>query len=115
MNISSLSFLVLTALADEPRHGYAILQEVEGMTSGGANPATATLYRTIERLTNDGLIEEVGSEVVDGRFRRTYRLTESGADTLAIEAAIRASTAKLAKRRLKSNAANSPKPAGGVA
>ncbi len=102
VNISDLAFLVLTSLADTPRHGYSILREIDTMTSGRSRPAVATLYRTVERLAADGLVEEHGSEVVDGRFRRTYRLTESGAALLATEAAIRASTARLARRRLRS-------------
>ncbi len=77
------------------------------MTSGQIKPAVATLYRTLDRLASDGLVEEAGTEVVDGRFRRTYRLTESGADALAIEAAVRTSTARLATKRLQKA---SPKP-----
>jgi DNA-binding PadR family transcriptional regulator len=99
--MSNLSFLVLTALADEPRHGYSVLQEIQGMTAGKMNPAVATLYRTLDRLATDGLVEEAASEVVDGRFRRTYRLTRPGADALAAEASVRAATARLASRRLK--------------
>jgi DNA-binding PadR family transcriptional regulator len=70
------------------------------MTSGRTKPAVATLYRTLERLVANGLIEEADTGVVDGRFRRTYRLTGSGADALAAEAAVRASTARLASKRL---------------
>ncbi len=100
MSIPNLSFLVLTALADEPRHGYGVLQEIDSMTSGQTKPAVATLYRTLERLAADGLVEEADTEVVDGRFRRTYRLTDPGADALAVEAAVRTSTANLASKRL---------------
>lgn len=101
VSIPNLSFLVLTALADEPKHGYSVLQEIETMTAGATTPAVATLYRTLDRLASDGLVEEAGTDVVDGRFRRTYRLTDSGADTLTTEAAVRASTARLASKRLK--------------
>ena len=114
MSITDLSFLSLTALADTPRHGYGILQEIDAITSGRTTPAVATLYRTLDRLVADGLIEEAGTEVVDGRFRRTYRLTESGRSLLSAEAAVRASTAKLATKRLRLPKAN-PGPVGGIA
>lgn len=78
------------------------------MTSGRTRPPVATLYRTLERLTADGLIEEDSTEVVDGRFRRTYRLTESGVSMLAAEATVRASTARLATKRLRALASSRP-------
>ncbi len=114
MSISNLSFLVLTALADEPRHGYSVLQEIQTMTTGKTNPAVATLYRTLDRLATDGLVEEANTEVVDGRFRRTYRLTQPGADALAAEASVRASTARLASKRLKRAAPAPNRLAGGL-
>jgi len=107
VSINELSFLVLTALADRPRHGYAVLQEVKAMTDGAVVPQVATLYRTIDRLETDGRIVEDGSEVVDGRFRRTYRLTDDGAAELGAEARRRAATAQLASQRLR-------RPAGGT-
>ncbi len=86
------------------------------MTSGRTKPAVATLYRTVDRLVADELIEEASSEVVDGRFRRIYRITESGATALATEAAERASTARLAANRLRANNPRSkPRLAGGLA
>ena len=88
------------------------------MTSGRSKPAVATLYRTLDRLAADGLVEEDGTDVVDGRFRRTYRLTESGKELLSAEAAVRTSTARLATKRLrKSSPARGSVPgiAGGLA
>lgn len=105
--MNDLSFLVLTSLADQPRHGYAVLQEIKAITDGSVVPQVATLYRTIDRLEGDGHIIEDGSEVVDGRFRRTYRLTDDGAAVLGAEAVRRAATAKLASQRLR-------RPAGGA-
>ncbi len=88
------------------------------MTSGRSKPAVATLYRTLDRLAADGLVEEDGTDVVDGRFRRTYRLTESGRTLLSAEAAVRASTARLATKRLRkpgSTKSSQPEIAGGLA
>lgn len=100
VSINELSFLILTALADEPRHGYAILREVESLSGGSVTPQVATLYRTVDRLAADGRICEHGTEVVDGRFRRLYRLTDQGAIDLAAEAAHRAASAEVARSRL---------------
>jgi DNA-binding PadR family transcriptional regulator len=99
--MNEVSFLVLTSLAGGPRHGYGMLQEIEELAGPGERPQVATLYRTIDRLAADGLIEEHESEVVGGRFRRSYRLTERGLAVLSDEAARRASTAKVALRRLR--------------
>jgi DNA-binding PadR family transcriptional regulator len=104
VHINELWFLVLTALADGPRHGYAILKEVEALTDGAVKPQVATLYRTVDRLEADGLIGEHASEVVDGRFRRSYRLTDQGRSELAAEAVRRAETARVATERLRRSA-----------
>lgn len=101
MSISELTFLVLTALADQPRHGYGILREIDTITEGEVKPRVATLYRTVDRMADEGLVEEHATEVVDGRFRRSYRLTETGRAALRAEAARRASTARLAQARLR--------------
>ena len=98
--MNELSFLILTVLADGPRHGYGLLQGIAGLTDGAVTPQVATLYRTVDRLAADGLIVEHGTEVVDGRFRRSYRLTETGLTELETEAARRAATARVATKRV---------------
>jgi DNA-binding PadR family transcriptional regulator len=99
--MNELSFLVLTVLADEPQHGYGLLRGIAGLTDGKVTPQVATLYRTVDRLAADGLIVEHATEVVDGRFRRSYRLTEAGLTELAAEADRRAATARIATKRVK--------------
>lgn len=84
------------------------------MTDGAVVPQVATMYRTIDRLEADGRIVEHGSEVVEGRFRRTYRLTDAGAAQLGAEAQRRASTARLAAKRLR-RLAGGAELAGGAA
>ena len=84
------------------------------MTSGRSKPPVATLYRTLDRLAADGLVEEASTDVVGGRFRRTYRLTESGTSLLSTEAATRAATARLARKRLR-KAVPGPGTASGLA
>jgi DNA-binding PadR family transcriptional regulator len=75
---------ILLVLADEPRHGYAIKQEVEARTAGAIRLGPGTLYEAIQRLEDGGLIEEAGRPVsersVNGQQaqRRYYRLTARG-------------------------------------
>ena len=55
-------FHVLVALADAPAHGYAIMKEVEQITSGAVRLSTGTLYGIIKRLLSEGLIKERASK-----------------------------------------------------
>lgn len=72
---------VLLALADDPRHGYAILKEVEARSGGKVKLSTGTLYAVIKRLLSGGLIQETQAppEVDrDDARRRYYTLTPAG-------------------------------------
>ncbi|MBB2948383.1 DNA-binding PadR family transcriptional regulator [Actinoplanes lutulentus] len=80
------TFLILAALAGEPRHGYGIVQTVVELSAGEVSLRPGTLYGALERLTEQGLIEPDHEEAVEGRLRRYYRLTTDGATTLAAEA-----------------------------
>jgi PadR family transcriptional regulator PadR len=95
------TFFVLTALAGGPRHGYGVIQEVERLSGGRTKLRAGTLYAAFDRLTADGLIEVESEEVVDGRLRRYYRLTESGNLTLGAESRRRMTISKEALRRLR--------------
>ncbi|WP_457101427.1 PadR family transcriptional regulator [Microbacterium sp. P5_E9] len=94
---NEVSFWVLTALSEAPKHGYAILRDVELLSTSQGSPVTLkipTLYGALERLNRMELIEVTSEEVVDGRARRYYRLTELGAaaledETVRLEARVR--------------------------
>jgi DNA-binding PadR family transcriptional regulator len=77
------TFLILTALADQPRHGYGIIQEVAVLSGGRVTLLPGTLYTALDRLTTQGLVELSSEEVVDGRLRRNYRLRADGRAELA--------------------------------
>src|SRR6185503_4393012 len=74
------TFHILLALADEERHGYAILQDVEARTGGELRMSAGTLYRSIARMVEQGLISEVARRrtIADDERRRYYRLTPFG-------------------------------------
>ena len=95
------TFLVLTALADGPSHGYGVMREVERLSDGRTRLRTGTLYAALDRLTDEGLIEQESEEIVDGRLRRYYRLTEAGSVILEAESRRRMTISKEALRRLR--------------
>ncbi|GIE27547.1 PadR family transcriptional regulator [Actinoplanes italicus] len=95
------TFLVLTALAEEPRHGYAVIEDVATMTGGRVRLRAGTLYAALDRLRAEGLIEVEREEVVQSRLRRYYRLTGAGERSLATETARLRSQATIAESRLR--------------
>ncbi|WP_427168566.1 PadR family transcriptional regulator [Streptomyces sp. C1-1] len=126
--MTQAAFFVLTALADQPRHGYGILREVEELSGGEVQLRVGTLYGVLDRLTADGLITPDREEVHDGRLRRYYRVTDDGTRALAAEAERMAAGASAAKQRIAegrktpaqpvnpaSNPATGPGLAGGLA
>ena len=85
--LTPVVFDILIALADQPRHGYGVMQEVEARS--GTRLLAGTLYRALDRLLTEGHIEEVTATTRpagrDGR-RRTYRLTKLGRRVAMAEA-----------------------------
>jgi DNA-binding PadR family transcriptional regulator len=87
--LTPLVFQVLLALADERRHGYAIIREVETRTDGIIHLRTGTLYLLLQRLEEQGLIEESDDRPrphEDDERRRYYALTGLGRDVMKAEA-----------------------------
>ena len=103
------TFLILTALAAGPQHGYAIITDAERISGGVTRLQTGTLYMALDRLRSARLVEPDREEVADGRLRRYYRLTPDGTAVLAEEAARLHANATAALRRL------NPGLAGGAA
>jgi DNA-binding PadR family transcriptional regulator len=95
------TFLILAALAEEPMHGYGVIQEVIALSDGRVRLRPGTLYGALDRLVEQGLVVADREEVVDGRLRRYYRLTEDGAGTLEAEAKRLTSNAEAAVERLR--------------
>lgn len=96
------TFLILTALAAGPQHGYGIMTDVARISDDRVRLRAGTLYAALDRLRGDGLIDADREEIVDGRLRRYYRLTSSGAHALAAESARMKSNAAIATSRLRS-------------
>jgi DNA-binding PadR family transcriptional regulator len=92
-------FLVLMSLADQPRHGYSILKDVERMSNGRIVLSTGTLYGALRRLLDQDWIEPFEEENVS-RDRRAYRLTASGRRGLQREVDRMRRLTKLASTRI---------------
>lgn len=88
--LPTAAFHILVALADGDRHGYAIMQDVAAGTGGRIKLNPGTLYTTIRRLLEQGLVMELDERPDpedDDERRRYYRLTETGRDVAKAEAA----------------------------
>jgi DNA-binding PadR family transcriptional regulator len=74
------TFHILLALTGEDRHGYAIIQDVEARTDGELRLSAGTLYRSIARMVEQGLITELAKRrtAADDERRRYYRITSFG-------------------------------------
>lgn len=98
------TFLILAVLADQSRHGYAIAQEVAAVSGGRVTLRTGTLYAALDRLLAQGLISVSREEVVEGRHRRYYELSDEGAEQLSGEAERQRVNAMEARKRLRARA-----------
>jgi DNA-binding PadR family transcriptional regulator len=110
MAVQEPTFLILTALAAEPLHGYGLMQRVKALSDSRVQLRTGTLYGALDRLMVEGLIASDREEVVDGRLRRYYRLTDDGAGVLATEAERLARNVEAARAGLRQRAARPVRP-----
>src|SRR3954470_9115545 len=87
--LPAATFHILLALADEDRHGYAIIQDIAARTNGELKLSAGTLYRSIQRMLEQGLIVETRDRPApqdDDERRRYYRITADGAAVAKAEA-----------------------------
>jgi DNA-binding PadR family transcriptional regulator len=103
---------ILLSLSAEDRHGLGIAADVKAFTNGRLALGPGTLYGTIKRLLDSGLIEDLGSPSPDDPSaglgagdprRRYYRITAKGRRALEVETEGLASVLGVAKRRLKTS------------
>jgi DNA-binding PadR family transcriptional regulator len=85
--LSETSFFIILSLATAPKHGYAIMKEVEAMSEKRVVLATGTLYSALRRMLEDGWIERVTDQnsITDNRKRKHYQLTKHGRRVLEAE------------------------------
>ena len=85
--LTETSFFIILSLATAPKHGYAIMKEVEAMSEKRVVLATGTLYSALRRMLEDGWIERVpdNNSAADNRERKLYQLTRHGRRVLEAE------------------------------
>jgi DNA-binding PadR family transcriptional regulator len=108
------TFLILTALAGEPIHGYGLIAEVARLSDGRISLRPGTLYGALDRLVDAGLVRVEREEIIDGRLRRYYRLAEPGGELLSVETERMRRNVEAATARLRA-ANTSPRLSGGLA
>ena len=94
------TFHILLAVAEEDRHGYAIIQDVAARTNGALRLSAGTLYRSIQRMLEDGLLLEARERPtpeLDDERRRYYRITPFGASVARAETRRLAALVRLAR------------------
>lgn len=86
--VKSTVFLILLAVAESPRHGYGIMQDVRARSAGRVNLGTSHLYRHLRRLLQEGIVKEVDApRDDDDPRRRYYLLTDLGRELVRAESA----------------------------
>ena len=96
------TFHILLAVSDEDRHGYAVIQDVAAGTGGELKLSAGTLYRSIQRMLEQGLIVEPRERPqpeLDDERRRYYRITELGRKVAEAEARRLAQLVRMARQR----------------
>src|SRR6202789_2115324 len=82
--LSEPVLLILTSLAAHPLHGYALIKDIELLSSGRVRMSTGTLFGALRRLLEDGWIERFELEDTS-RLKQGYRLTAAGRKQLQLE------------------------------
>ena len=98
--LPTATFHILLAVAREDRHGYAIIQDVEQRTRGELRLSAGTLYRSIQRMLEQGLLRETRDRPapeLDDERRRYYRITSFGESVARAEAGRMADLVRMAR------------------
>jgi DNA-binding PadR family transcriptional regulator len=98
--LPAATFHILIAVAREDRHGYAIIQDVEQRTDGELRLSAGTLYRSIQRMLEQGLIRETRDRPApefDDERRRYYRITPFGEEVARAEVQRMTSLVRMAR------------------
>lgn len=82
--VSEAVLLILMSLADRPRHGYALIKDIEALSSGRVRMSTGTLYGALRRLLEDQWIQRFEQDDTS-REKQAYRLTSAGRKQLRME------------------------------
>jgi DNA-binding PadR family transcriptional regulator len=100
--LTPIAFEILLAVAEGERHGYDVMLAIEHRTGGRMSPNPGTLYRAIDRLVHEGLLETTPRiDPSESEPRKFFRLSRLGARVAAAEAARLADQVGAARRLLR--------------
>ena len=102
--LTEAGYLILLSLSNGPAHGYRMMQVINDIFRSDLRMGPGTLYRTLQRLVTDGLIEEVeekGEQDADPERRRAYQLTGLGIEAASDEVRRLDGLVRLGKAQLK--------------
>jgi DNA-binding PadR family transcriptional regulator len=100
--LTPATFQILMALVDGERHGYAIMKEVEERTEGDVRLGPGTLYGSLKRLLEGGLVDEGGEHAdpsMGDERRRYYRITTFGVSVARAEAKRMDAVVRMARKK----------------
>jgi DNA-binding PadR family transcriptional regulator len=92
--------LILLSLANKPRHGYALMQDIELLSNGRVHLSTGTIYGALRRLLEDTWIERFDQDDTS-REKQAYRLSQTGVKQLQLELDRMKQLTRVAEARLK--------------
>lgn len=100
IKMSLSKFFVLSVLHRQPMHGYEVVQAVEKSTKGCCSPSEGTVYPVLNEFEAGGYLAS-STEVVQGRARKVYELTDKGREAfqVAVDAWLEATDCIVASKR----------------
>ncbi|MEV5411525.1 PadR family transcriptional regulator [Thermopolyspora sp. NPDC052614] len=103
--LSEPTYFILAALLDGPLHGHGIIKRVVDLSEGRVRLAVGTLYGALDRLAANNVITVDREEIVDGRQRRYFRITDDGRHMVIEEAGRMRQAASVVTGRLEAGGA----------
>src|SRR6185503_20059729 len=98
--ITEPALMILLSLADQPRHGYALMKDIAAISNGRVQLTTGTLYGALRRLLEDAWIRKFDQDD-KSRVKQAYRLTDEGRRHLHMELERMKQLTRAARARLK--------------
>jgi DNA-binding PadR family transcriptional regulator len=100
VKMTEATYFILVALLQEPLHGYGIIKRTNEQSSGEVRLAVGTLYSALDRLLESGWVTVEREEIVNGRARRYYRISDEGVTAVRAEAVRLQHAASLVNRQI---------------
>jgi PadR family transcriptional regulator, regulatory protein PadR len=94
------TYFILASLLDGPLHGYGIIKRSSDLSAGDVRLTAGTLYGALGRMVDEGLVVAGRREVVNGRERRHYEISDAGREAVVLESGRLAAAARIVQERI---------------